>query len=1540
MGGFVGVNDGYITNCRVGRLTENSTKLKGTDKQVTQGINIFGYGNLGGFVGVNNRTISNSYYKNGDIINYARSSATTGGFVARNSGSGLIFGCFVEGRRADGSRQPRCEYGGVRAVVGTVGGFVHNNSGKIENSYSNIRLIGASIYVGGFVYNNFTTSRIANCYTACEVDESNVSTGVFIGRDRTGRIMQENGAEITNSYYYTDQLVASNPQKEYVTPVDLKGWSDRTGKSFTGFVFGQNGVNCVWQFDNLHSSFGPQLSFADTIYYSHRDITNNYAYSVGEGLGTRYNPILITSFNEENSYSSWASVFENNAIIGADNSRKVPNGVYISLLRDITFVGREEYTHSFKTDFSGVLYGNGYTLSGLSYNSSENVDNFGLFKTIDSGQVHSFNISVGNYISAADNFGVLAGTIKGNSFIDNVKIYEGILNGRQNIGGLAAIIEGNSFVQYVVVQNISINASEVPNVGEYYVGGVAGKIDLDESTANSIDNSPRIYSLIAQGDINLTGYVVGGVVGYIGSNTETDNIALYVEQFANSKLKSNGDYVGGIVGRLEGTLSSAYLGASIISQKQLDENGTYVGYLGLFTDNTSSAGGLVGILNGGTLQYSYSRAGVEANTAANKYKGSIIGEAISGYINEIYTISTLDVIGNIISCVEEKVVLISNSAILDIDSPDYVFKDFNAKKWVLENGKFPTLINNYVFNVVIPEDPGEIDEKTYLDNVIAAILSADSHTTISLERDITITVSDGQYIDPDSSEVVSGKVWASIEDGVIKLSKYQYTPLSNLKDSSQKVLSGGLEGRVEDNGTIRNAKITFVGLDDSYNSFFGELNNFSILNVDFEFQFVSNTNISTNSFGLLASKASACTFENMSVEFSNLSSIEQENHSIFNVGMIVPEASNSVFCNVNIVGQTDLIIFDDTYVNIGGLVGKNTNEGYSLTFSIIDVSNLRLSVTNAGGSGTSSNLQVSLGGIIGYSSEMVLIEECNAISNLTCTLGNYRNTSEVYIGGMIGYTGVENSYIKEYFTQASVPNIIVSIDSTNPTLYVGGLAGWFAGEVLENRVASEIIITSTLSNPTDMVVGGISGYISNTYRRSVIPVQNNSYSGSIHIVGNGAISCGGIFGQYDMKFNADNSNTECTMLYNTTFSGSISITDGGNNAVSTYVANTYVGGILGQSNTIISSQGIKFDLFKVTNAIIEDSANIAINYSTASNDITVYVGGLAGKTDSMLYYNTSKASINVVRNSADDEKTFIGGLVGDMQNSSHQDNEVIYSVNVSNVSTLNIKVMFAKLIDSADVLGNVTSIEFIQYNYSYTLDPKNKLSINELGLNNYFVTDNLSVYLYENKTKLLFVGEGKIIAKENLNNLFVRIIPKIEQIQSIKTEQLDTSEVTSMASMFYGCSGLTYLDISNLNVAKVTSMSKLFAYCGNLTNIKFGNNFGIKATNMSYMFYRCSSLQNLDLSNFSTDKVTNMSYLFAYCSSLSRVYLSSSSGWTTTRVSNSSDMFKGCSALVGYYKDEENYEYTTTYSSSHVNKDYAKIRTQTEEGYFTSLLFK
>ena len=128
-------------------------------------------------------------------------------------------------------------------------------------------------------------------------------------------------------------------------------------------------------------------------------------------------------------------------------------------------------------------------------------------------------------------------------------------------------------------------------------------------------------------------------------------------------------------------------------------------------------------------------------------------------------------------------------------------------------------------------------------------------------------------------------------------------------------------------------------------------------------------------------------------------------------------------------------------------------------------------------------------------------------------------------------------------------------------------------------------------------------------------------------------------------------------------------------------------------------------------------------------------------------------------------------------------------------------------------------------------------------------------------------------------------------------QYLNTSEVTDMGAMFYGCSSLTTLDLSGFNTAKVTNMTSMFYNCTALTSVDLSGFDTGNTIYMPYMFSGCSSLTSLDLSTFNTSNVTSMSSMFAGCSALNIIYVGN--GWNTDHVQGSNDMFSNCTSLVG-----------------------------------------
>ncbi len=130
---------------------------------------------------------------------------------------------------------------------------------------------------------------------------------------------------------------------------------------------------------------------------------------------------------------------------------------------------------------------------------------------------------------------------------------------------------------------------------------------------------------------------------------------------------------------------------------------------------------------------------------------------------------------------------------------------------------------------------------------------------------------------------------------------------------------------------------------------------------------------------------------------------------------------------------------------------------------------------------------------------------------------------------------------------------------------------------------------------------------------------------------------------------------------------------------------------------------------------------------------------------------------------------------------------------------------------------------------------------------------------------------------------------------SIDVSSFDTSNVTTMNSMFSGCSSLTSLDLSSFNTVNVTNMVDMFRGCSSLTSLDLSGFNTTNAINMNNMFRDCSSLTSLDVSSFNTTNVTNMTSLFNSCSSLTSLDISS---FNTSNVTNMGGMFYNCSSLT------------------------------------------
>ena len=168
-----------------------------------------------------------------------------------------------------------------------------------------------------------------------------------------------------------------------------------------------------------------------------------------------------------------------------------------------------------------------------------------------------------------------------------------------------------------------------------------------------------------------------------------------------------------------------------------------------------------------------------------------------------------------------------------------------------------------------------------------------------------------------------------------------------------------------------------------------------------------------------------------------------------------------------------------------------------------------------------------------------------------------------------------------------------------------------------------------------------------------------------------------------------------------------------------------------------------------------------------------------------------------------------------------------------------------------------------------------------------------SDYTDTNKLYDFYIGssDGLVYANPNSGSAFYGMT----KLTNIDFTYFDTSQVTTMVSMFVNCSSLTSLDLSKFDTSKVTDMNSMFANSKKLVTLDISSFDTSKVTNMSSMFNDCNSLTSLDLSNFDTSQVTNMSNMFCGCRSLTALDLSN---FNTSKVTNMSFMFYSCRSLT------------------------------------------
>ena len=186
----------------------------------------------------------------------------------------------------------------------------------------------------------------------------------------------------------------------------------------------------------------------------------------------------------------------------------------------------------------------------------------------------------------------------------------------------------------------------------------------------------------------------------------------------------------------------------------------------------------------------------------------------------------------------------------------------------------------------------------------------------------------------------------------------------------------------------------------------------------------------------------------------------------------------------------------------------------------------------------------------------------------------------------------------------------------------------------------------------------------------------------------------------------------------------------------------------------------------------------------------------------------------------------------------------------------------------------------------------------------YFLDNYKYINPQKNKRKEGFIKEIEnmkekiILTIINSNNERIQVpfdnkfIPKEEGNHIIEIEFQE--QIKDCSYMFYGCTNIIDIDLSNFDFQSTIKMNDMFNYCINLINIRFPQLSIENVINTSYMFNYCKKLMKIDLSNMNTENVISMAGMFQHCESLKVLDLSNFDIKNNTQLSC---MFNDCYEL-------------------------------------------
>lgn len=700
--GFVSQNNASIMNSRVGgesiRTILSVAETSYIKAQTLGDFVIEGQGEVAGFANTNSASayISASFADNVQIYNkMAATTSITAGFVGYNSNK--IQNSYVEGRREGFVTSDNNNvYNNLTNIssIGIIAGFVYENSALIKNSYANIAIENSSSkasLVAGFVYKNESDGEIKLCYAACEITKSDVNQMLFSGVDDFSNSL--NNGTISFSYYFNGTRDETTAQSK-VTPGVLAVTDISKQDSFYGFSFATDSesYNGIWEIsdDGLTLVSPDKIAFSNrygvtntsgitTIFYNKSLIDADNMKRVDISYGSENNPIIIrnaydfavaTGKATTKEISSYKEYYSDSEVNG--NYRLVNNIDMSEIDQNAENDNSIKLTTTSKT-FTGILDGNGFTISNINLGSSVVTENYGLFAKLDGANIMNLDLVVDSiHNSQANIVGTLAGTAVNSRILaitlspvssQSTSVQKTSILGNNIVGGVVGMMFGESSFSDIQVKDIDIYSSyymrnKTIDVNDNYVGqklriniqnkasiysyvskvsyagGIAGYVDIYNTISseyvkysNTLEVSDYdIITVHVSDAVNIYGEVAGGLFGYVGNSTYIYDAKIELDADMNltkpSYIISKNLYAGGLIGENYGGLFAVSASYAEDLQDTIEENEN-----AYYSGSLSAERGQQSIFS-----YTANDEGYISNINAPLYVGGLVGYMGGGYI--------------------------------------------------------------------------------------------------------------------------------------------------------------------------------------------------------------------------------------------------------------------------------------------------------------------------------------------------------------------------------------------------------------------------------------------------------------------------------------------------------------------------------------------------------------------------------------------------------------------------------------------------------------------------------------------------------------------------------------------------------------------------------------------------------------------------------------------------------------------------------------------------------------------------------------------